>query len=75
MANDAHSAATTVRSRRPAGVLVFAPAPLLTITIERRGEDPDVHLHAGGQGFWLARMIHARCLRPRRTANEQPAPG
>jgi 1-phosphofructokinase len=59
MANDAHSAATTVRSRRPAGVLVFAPAPLLTITIERRGEDPDVHLHAGGQGFWLARMIHA----------------
>jgi len=39
--------------------LVFAPAPLLTITVERRGEDNEVHLHAGGQGFWLARMIRA----------------
>src|SRR5438105_11374359 len=43
----------------PTTVLVLAPSPLLTITLERRGEDTDVHLHAGGQGFWLARMIHA----------------
>ncbi len=40
-------------------VVVFAPAPLLTITVEQRGGEPDVHLHAGGQGFWIARMIAA----------------
>lgn len=40
-------------------VIVFAPAPLLTITIELRAEKPDVHLHAGGQGFWQARMIRS----------------
>ncbi len=34
---------------------------MLTVTIERRGEgdeDAEVHLHAGGQGFWIARLIH-----------------
>ena len=38
-------------------LVVFAPSPLLTITIE--AEDPaheEIHLHAGGQGFWVARM-------------------
>src|SRR5438067_5046445 len=38
-------------------VCVVAPAPLLTITIEDKQGDAEVHLHAGGQGFWLARMI------------------
>jgi 1-phosphofructokinase len=38
-------------------VLVFEPAPMLTITIERHGEVPEIHLHAGGQGVWQARMI------------------
>src|SRR5437764_51942 len=42
------------RARR---VLVLAPAPLLTVTVEARGRAADVHLHAGGQGFWLARML------------------
>src|SRR5438132_958795 len=42
-----------------AEVVVFAPSPLLTITVEWRGEEPDVHLHAGGQGFWIARMVAA----------------
>jgi 1-phosphofructokinase len=37
-------------------VLVFAPSPLLTVTIESRGSEPDVHVHAGGQGVWVARM-------------------
>ena len=41
-------------------VCVFAPAPLLTVTIEKpsadRG-DGEVHLHAGGQGYWIARML------------------
>lgn len=40
-------------------VCVFAPSPLLTITLEasaRAGED-ELHVHAGGQGFWVARML------------------
>ncbi len=38
-------------------VLVFAPSPLLTVTIESRGSEPDMHIHAGGQGVWVARMV------------------
>jgi 1-phosphofructokinase len=39
-------------------VMVFAPAPQLTVTIERRSRGADeIHLHAGGQGVWQARMI------------------
>jgi 1-phosphofructokinase len=37
-------------------VTVFGPHPLLAVTIERRGEADDVHLHPGGQGVWVARM-------------------
>lgn len=39
-----------------ARVAVFAPSPILTITIERGSDRPEVHLHPGGQGFWVARM-------------------
>ena len=42
-----------------ARVCVFAPSPLLTVTIEcAAGEDErdEVHVHAGGQGFWIARL-------------------
>jgi 1-phosphofructokinase len=35
---------------------VFAPSPLLTITIEPGTDRPEVHLHAGGQEFWVARL-------------------
>ncbi|HWC12589.1 MAG TPA: PfkB family carbohydrate kinase [Acidimicrobiales bacterium] len=38
-------------------VLVFSPSPLLTVTVESRGSATDVHLHAGGQGMWVARMV------------------
>jgi 1-phosphofructokinase len=38
-------------------VMVFAPAPQLTVTVERRGDGDDIHLHPGGQGVWQARMI------------------
>jgi 1-phosphofructokinase len=50
-------------------VCVFAPAPLLTVTIEssRHGDADDaaeplddegeLHLHVGGQGYWVARML------------------
>lgn len=37
-------------------VAVFAPSPILTVTIEDGPEGGEVHLHAGGQGFWVARM-------------------
>lgn len=43
--------------RSPSGrIAVFAPSPLLTITIEAGTDRPEVHLHAGGQGFWVARL-------------------
>ena len=46
----AHSGETT-------GVCVFAPAPILTLTIERSADDrEELHVHAGGQGYWVARM-------------------
>jgi 1-phosphofructokinase len=37
-------------------VAVFAPSPLLTVTIEPGADRPEVHLHPGGQGFWVARL-------------------
>jgi 1-phosphofructokinase len=40
----------------PARLAVFGPHPLLTITIERRGDADDVHVHAGGQGVWSSRI-------------------
>lgn len=39
-------------------VVVFAPNPTLTVTIEEMGGVPDIHIHAGGQGAWQARMAH-----------------
>ncbi|WP_345216731.1 PfkB family carbohydrate kinase [Georgenia halophila] len=37
---------------------VLAAAPLLEVTLETvRDNDPHVHVHAGGQGLWVARMI------------------
>jgi 1-phosphofructokinase len=38
-------------------LVVFAPSPLLTITVEAASTPrQEIHLHAGGQGFWVARM-------------------
>jgi 1-phosphofructokinase len=31
----------------------------LTVTVERRGQEDEIHVHAGGQGYWLARLIRA----------------
>lgn len=42
-------------SARPEAA-VFAPSPLLEIVLEPAPEE-EVHLHAGGQGFWIARMM------------------
>ncbi|WP_326554340.1 1-phosphofructokinase family hexose kinase [Micromonospora sp. NBC_01813] len=38
-------------------VMVFAPAPVLSVTIEQQADVLELHLHAGGQGIWQARMI------------------
>ena len=38
-------------------VTIFAPSPTLTITVEEHADEPDIHLHAGGQGVWQARML------------------
>lgn len=37
--------------------MVFAPAPQLTVTIERQADTVEIHVHPGGQGIWQARMI------------------
>jgi 1-phosphofructokinase len=38
--------------------VVFAPSPLLTVTVERQArEGVEIHVHAGGQGFWVARLL------------------
>lgn len=39
--------------------MVFAPCSVVTVTVERFGQDDDIHFHAGGQGFWVARMVAA----------------
>lgn len=40
-----------------ARVVIFAPAPMLTVTIEELEDQPDLHFHVGGQGVWQARML------------------
>jgi 1-phosphofructokinase len=43
---------------RPARVCVFSPAPLLTVTFETDADGHvELHLHPGGQGPWVARMV------------------
>lgn len=54
---DMSASAVDRPDRVPAGrIAVFAPSPLLTVTIEPGSDRPEVHLHAGGQGFWVARL-------------------
>lgn len=40
----------------PPAVAVFGPDPLLSVTIEARAGADDLHVHAAGQGVWVARM-------------------
>lgn len=46
------------RARQQPRATVFGPAPTLTVTVEA-GTDtrPEVHVHAGGQGFWIAHLM------------------
>jgi 1-phosphofructokinase len=36
---------------------VFAPDPILTVTVEAGADGDEIHFHAGGQGFWVSRML------------------
>lgn len=38
-------------------VMVFAPAPQLTVTVEQPHDNVEIHVHPGGQGVWQARML------------------
>ena len=40
-------------------VFVFAPDPILTITVEAGADGDEIHLHAGGQGVWVTKMLDA----------------
>lgn len=42
-----------------ADVVIFAPSPVLSITIEDHPDAGDVHIHPGGQGVWQARMLRS----------------
>ncbi|NMD94084.1 phosphofructokinase [Rhodococcus sp. BL-253-APC-6A1W] len=44
-------------ARQGASAFVFAPSPLLTVTIEKAPSgSTELHVHPGGQGFWIGRM-------------------
>lgn len=46
-------------------VTIFAPVLYLTVTVERNSASEDeVHIHPGGQGFWIARMLKHLDERP-----------
>jgi len=46
-------------------VAVFAPVLYLTVTVESTSSGQDeVHIHPGGQGFWVARMLKHLGERP-----------
>lgn len=38
---------------------MFAPSPIVTVTVEDRAGGPELHVHAGGQGVWQTRMLTA----------------
>lgn len=38
-------------------VTILAPSPTLTVTVEDHPQGSEIHVHAGGQGVWQARML------------------
>lgn len=51
---------STTRAAGEVQACVFAPGLLLTVTVEgdpQEARPAEVHLHAGGQGLWLSRML------------------
>ena len=57
MPADTNERTTSEDSRPGATAFVFAPSPLLTVTIEQAPNGgTELHIHPGGQGFWIGRM-------------------
>jgi 1-phosphofructokinase len=51
--------ALTSTERRLPRIAVLAPSPHLTISVEDNANTgADVHIHAGGQGYWAARIAN-----------------
>ena len=46
---------TTHDTDEPERLAVFAPSPIVTVTVEEAAGGPEIHFHPGGQGFWVAR--------------------
>ncbi len=44
------------RSLKHCSITIFAPSPILTVTVEPGSRHEEVHFHPGGQGVWVARM-------------------
>lgn len=40
-------------------VTILAPSPTLTVTVEDHPQGSEIHVHAGGQGMWQARMLRS----------------
>jgi 1-phosphofructokinase len=49
--------ASNRRPNRPPRAVFLAPAPLLTVTVESAPTGDEIHLHPGGQGVWIARLV------------------
>jgi 1-phosphofructokinase len=55
--DDSSNTTTEVERDRPV-VCVFSPSIHVEISIDRGGESGhEIHVHAGGQGYWIARMV------------------
>jgi 1-phosphofructokinase len=48
----------------PVPIAVLAPSVSISITIEPGPDADDIHIHAGGQGIWVARMLRQLGARP-----------
>ncbi len=45
-------------------VAILSPTLTLTVTVEHSNDHDEIHLHPGGQGFWIARMLRHLGERP-----------
>ncbi|MEE2033085.1 1-phosphofructokinase family hexose kinase [Rhodococcus chondri] len=57
MERETSESSPTTAPKSGACAFVFAPSPLLTVTIEAAPNGgTELHIHPGGQGFWIGRM-------------------
>src|SRR3954447_14667084 len=47
-----------------ADITIFAPSTQLSVTFESTAGNEELHVHAAGQGFWVARMLTVLGERP-----------